>query len=132
MRYADTTGVIIYWNPDYTFLIHISHHVWFNEYNSFISIEDKQSTGSILLQQYTESIFHYSYLLNLIPFELDLISTPFFYTTIITYEIELPPYVNKIGFNILDDEDYKIPYIPDTITNSPAGNQLPAQAKYNV
>ena len=41
------------------------------------------------------------------------------------YEIELPPLGKKVGFNLLDDEDFKIPYITDTIPNSPAGHQLP-------
>ena len=37
-----------------------------------------------------------------------------------------------MGFNLLDDEYFTIPYITDTIPNSPAGNQLPSQAKQNV
>ena len=65
----------------------------------------------------------------MIPCELDLTSTPFSYTTIIIYEIDIPPYGNKFGFNLLDDEYFTIPYITNTIPNSPAGNQLPAQAK---
>ena len=50
----------------------------------------------------------------------------------ITYEIELPPSGNKVGFNLLDDEDIIIPYITDTIPNSPVGHQLPSQAKLDV
>ena len=46
MGYADTTGVIIYWKPYQPFVIHRSHHVWFDEYNSRLSIEDKHTTGS--------------------------------------------------------------------------------------
>ena len=42
----------------------------------------------------------------------------------ITYDIELPPSGKKIGFNLLDDEDFKTPYITDIIPNSPAGHQL--------
>ena len=33
--YEATTVVIIYWNPDQTFVIHIGHHVWFDEYNDY-------------------------------------------------------------------------------------------------
>ena len=29
--YADTTGVILYSNPDQNFVIHRDHHVWFDE-----------------------------------------------------------------------------------------------------
>ena len=47
-------------------------------------------------------------------------------------KIELPPDGKKMGFNSLDDEDFTIPYVIDTIPNSPAGNQLPTQAKKNV
>ena len=32
----------------------------------------------------------------------------------------------------MDDENFKIPYITDTIPNSPAGHQLPTQAKRKV
>ena len=59
-------------------------------------------------------------------------STPFHDTTILTYEIELPPFVNKVGFNLLDDEDFAIPYITDKISNSTSGHQLIAQAKQNL
>ena len=38
MAYAATTGVILYWNPDHPFVIHTSHHVWFDEYNSSLSV----------------------------------------------------------------------------------------------
>ena len=47
----------------------------------------------------------------------------------ITYEIGLPPYGKKLGFNLLDDEDFTILYITYKIPNSPAGHQLPTQAK---
>ena len=48
-------------------------------------------------------------MLNLIPCKLDLTSTPLNDTTVIEYEIELPPYGNKVGFNLMDDEDFTIP-----------------------
>ena len=47
----------------------------------------------------------------------------------IKYEIELPSSRNKVGFNLLDDEYFIIPYITDTISNSPVVHQLSAQAK---
>ena len=132
MGCAPTTGVIIYWKPDQPFIIHISHNVWFDEYNYRLSIEDKNTPGSLLLWQDTEGHIHHSDLLNLITWKLDLTSTPFSDATIITYDIELPPSGNKIGFNLLYDEYFTIPYITDTIPNSPDGHQLPSQAKRNV
>ena len=48
-----------------------------------------------------------------------------------TYDIGLPPSGNKVVYNLLDDEYFTIPYIDDTIPNSPAGHQLPSQAKRN-
>ena len=36
--YEDTTGVTIYWNPYQYFVIHRDNHVWFDEYNSHLSI----------------------------------------------------------------------------------------------
>ena len=36
------------------------------------------------------------------------------------------------GFNLLDDEYFTIPFVTDTIPNSPAGHQVPTQAKQNV
>ena len=49
-----------------------------------------------------------------------------------TYKIELPPSGKKVGFNLLDGDDFKIPYITDTIPNLPDIHQLPAQALKNV
>ena len=99
MKYEANTGVILYWNTDQPFLINRSHHVWFGEYNYCLSIKDKDKPGSLPLEQYLESLIHNSDLLNLIPCELDLKFTPFHDTKIITYELELPPSGNKVGFN---------------------------------
>ena len=98
MGYAVTIGVIIYWKPDQPFIIHRAHQVWFDEYNSHLSIEDKHTPGSLLLSKYNEGHIHDSDLLNLIPCDLDLTSTPFSDETIIAYYIELPHSGNKIGF----------------------------------
>ena len=49
MGYAAATGVISYWKLDQPFIIHRAHHVWFDEYNSSLSIEDKHTPGSLLL-----------------------------------------------------------------------------------
>ena len=88
MRYADTTGVIIYYNLDQTFLMHRYHNVWFDEYNSCLSIEYTHTPSSLLLQQYPESLIHNPELLKLITCELDLTSTPFRDTKILTYGVE--------------------------------------------
>ena len=47
-------------------------------------------------------------------------------------KIDLPPSGSKIGFNLLDNEYFTIPYITDTIPNSTAGHQLLSQAKTKV
>ena len=125
MVYAATTGVIIYRKIDQPFVIHIHHHVWFDGYNSRLSIEDKHTPGYLILCKDPEGPIHESDLLNLIACKLDLTSTPFSDTQIITYGIELPPSVNKVGFNLLDDEYFTITYITDTTPNSPADHQLP-------
>ena len=109
MGYAATTGVILYWKPYQPSIIHGAHHVWFDEYNSRLSIEDKHTPVSLLLLQDPKDHIHNSDLLNLIPCELDLTSNPFRDETIITHDIELPPSGKKIGFNLLDDEDFTIP-----------------------
>ena len=132
MVYAATTEVILYWKPYQHFFFHRDYHAWFDESNFRLSIEDNHTPGSLFLRQYPESHIHDSDLLNLIPCELDLVSTPFCDTTILTYKIELHPYGKRVGFNLLDDEDFKIPYITDTIPNSPSDHQLPAQAKHTV
>ena len=44
---------------------------------------------------------------------------------IIEVKTMLPPAVKKIGFYLLDDEYLTIPYVIDTIQNSPAGHQIP-------
>ena len=85
MAYVDTTGAILYWKTDQPFVIHIAPHVWFVEYISRISTEDKNTPGYLLLQQDPESIIRNSDLLHLIPCEIDLASTSFCDTTILTY-----------------------------------------------
>ena len=64
--------------------------------------------------------------------ELDLTSTQFCDTAILTYEIELPPHVNKVGFNSLHDYYFTILYITDTILNSSACHKLTTQAQQNM
>ena len=49
-----------------------------------------------------------------------------------TYGIELPPSGNKVGFNLLDDDEFTITYITDKVPSLPAIHQLPTQAKRNV
>ena len=132
MGYAANTVVILYWKPDQDFFIHRTHHVWFDEYNSRLSIEDKHATGSLLLRKQHESHTHNSDLLNLILYELDPTSTTFSDTIDITYGIEFPSSGKKVGFNLLYYEDFTIPHITDTIPNSPAGHQLPSQSKLNL
>ena len=58
MGYVATIGVILYWNPDQPFIILRSHHVWFDENNLHLPIEDNHTPGSLLLQQYLESHVH--------------------------------------------------------------------------
>ena len=132
MRNADTTGVVIYWNPDQPFVIHRAYHVCFDEYNYWFLNEYKNAPGSLLHKQDTETHVHNSDLLNWIPSEIGLTYTPFCDTKTLTYEIELPPSENKVGFNLLDDEDITIPCINNTIQTLPAGHQLPTQSKLNV
>ena len=42
---------------------------------------------------------------------------------------ELPPSGKKVGCNLLNDEDFTIPYITNTTPNSPASHQLTAKAR---
>ena len=64
--------------------------------------------------------------------ELDLTPNTFSDTTILTYEIELPPSGKKIGLYVLDDEYFIIPYVIDTIPNSPSSNHLQTWDKKDV
>ena len=68
--------------------IHRSHHVWFDEYNCRLSIEENHNLGYLLLRKDPESHIHNSDLLRLIPCKLDLTYTPFSDTTILAYEID--------------------------------------------
>ena len=87
MGYVAPTGVILYWRPYQPSFIHRDHHVWFDEYNSCLSIEDKQNPDSLLLHKYPESLINNINLLNFIPCELNITSTTFSDTAITTYEI---------------------------------------------
>ena len=92
----------------------------------------KHTPGYLLLREDPESHIHNSDLLNLIPYELDITSTPFFDATILAYDIELPPYGNQISLNLMGDYYFTNPDILDTIRNSPDGYQLMTQAKKNM
>ena len=124
MLYAATTGVILYWKPDKTLVIHRAHNFWFDESNYRLYIEYKHTPISLKIQKYPESCIHNSDLFNLIPCVIDITYTIFSDTTVITYEIELPPSGKKVGFNLLDNKYFTIPYITDTIPNSPDVYQL--------
>ena len=87
MGYSATTGVIIYWKPEKSFSIHITHHDWVKEYNYCLYIEDTHTTSSLILQKYSEGLLHNFGLLNLISCKIDLTSTPIYDTKILTYEI---------------------------------------------
>ena len=50
----------------------------------------------------------------------------------LTYVIELPSTGKKIGFSSLDNEDFTIPHVIDTIPNTTAGHQLPTQAQKSL
>ena len=67
------------------FCIHKTHHDWFDKFNSKLFVEDKHTPRSLILWQYPRISPLTSHLINLIPCELDLTSTPFFNTTILTY-----------------------------------------------
>ena len=75
---------------------------------------------------------HNPYPLNFLPRDLDIKSTTFSDAAIITYEIELPASGKKNCFNLLDDDDFTIPYIIDIIMNPLAGHKLPTQDNNNV
>ena len=60
------------------------------------------------------------------------LSSPFSDAKMITYEIELTTFGNKTVFNLLDKEDFTIPFIIDKITNAPDSHQLVAQVNNNM
>ena len=71
-------------------------------------------------------------MLNFIVCEVHLAFTPFCYTTILKYEIQLTPYGKKSGLDLLDDAYLTAPYIMDSISNSPTSHQLSTQTNKNV
>ena len=66
-------------------------------------------------------------MINFIPCKVDIKSNPFCDTTILSYEIELPFYGNKIGFSLLDAEIFTTPSVIDTIPKTPAIHKLTTQ-----
>ena len=71
-------------------------------------------------------------MLKSISFELYLTSNPFCDAKMMTYETYLPISWEKIGFNLMDDEDFTTSYIIDTIQNSSADHQLTKQDNKNL
>ena len=85
MGYVATTGFILYWKWEEPYYIYIAHNDWFDCYKFSVFTEDEHTTWYLLLQQYPESIIHHLGLGNLVPYELDLTCTPFFYAAIVPY-----------------------------------------------
>ena len=79
MGYDSTTGTIIYWKPEHTCYLHISHHLWFYKYNSQLSTEDNNTPGYLMIKQDQVCIVNNHDQLNFIPCELDIYYTHFLY-----------------------------------------------------
>ena len=45
--------------------------------------------------------------------------------------MELPPQGKKFGINLMDDDDFNIPYIFEMVLDYLVGHQLPDQTKKN-
>ena len=71
-------------------------------------------------------------LVHLVACDLDITSTPFFDSTIITYKIQVTPFGKKIVYNLLNNYNFTILYIIDTLSNSPAGHQLSTKDNNNL
>ena len=74
MGYAATTGVVLYWKPNQPFIIHRAHYVWFDEYNSRLSVTTNTlqvpySFGKILrfvfIIQTSSTWYHMNLILNI-------------------------------------------------------------------
>ena len=104
-----------------------TYSIMFGLMNILLISPQNTSTLQVLysLENITKIIFIIQISSSLIPCKTDVTYTPFCDATIITYEIDLSPSGKKVGFNLLDDEGFTIPYIIDTIPNSPASHQLP-------
>ena len=57
MGYSDHIGVILYLKPYQNFVIYIAHHVWFDEYSSHLSIENKHTPGYLLFDKVLKVVF---------------------------------------------------------------------------
>ena len=68
-------------------MVRISRHAWYDEYNYRLSIEEEHNPDSLPLKKYAESHIHNLDLLNLILCDLDITSTTFSDTTILTCDI---------------------------------------------
>ena len=130
MRCLSTTGVILYRKLNQPYYIHRAHHAWFDEKNSHVSSEENHTPGSLHLQHNSEIIFQRHCIhIDLIPYELELSDTPFTKSTILNSELELPPQGKKFGINLMDDDDFNIPYIFEMVLDYLVGNQLPDHTK---
>ena len=77
MGYDDTTGVILYFNPDQPFLSTDTIMIGLMKIILVYPYKTKHTIGYLLLQQNPEIILHGFYLLDLISFELYITSTHF-------------------------------------------------------
>ena len=141
-----------YWIADKTELIlgdvYLQHVLYYtgNQTNHVISTEniihglmnptpmypmrERTHNMSLHLHHNPEIVLQYHHIhIDLILYELELSDTPFMKSTIIKSELEISPQGKNSGMNLMDNDDFNIPYVVEFVPNFLAGHQFPDKTK---
>eukprot|EP00978_Attheya_sp_CCMP212_P023543 scaffold72435_cov57-Attheya_sp.AAC.1 len=135
MGYANTTKVIIYWDPK-TNTIKRAHHFFVDKFETRVSPHQRHTPGALLLSEAPGG--HYDPI-PLPPDEVrfqissfDIQTSPFPADEMHSFQISIPPKGRHFHIQVGDDQEYHIPFIDRVYVDSPWFNELPPSARRNM
>ena len=122
LKFASTTRVVVYYNPN-TKKLARSSHVYFDELNVGSKSHHNSKFGTELIKTYpkTPDTSQYQYS------DINKQLIPILQHPITTYKIILPDINVTCNLKFYDDDTYSIPYIKSIAPSSYIGKQLPTQ-----
>jgi hypothetical protein len=122
MGYANTTKVIIYWDPK-TNTIKRAHHCFVDEFETRVSPHQSHTPGALLLAEAPGG--HYDPTPpppDKVRFQIssfDIQTSPFPADEMHSFQISIPPQGRRFHIQVGDDQGYHIPFIDRVYVDSP-------------
>jgi hypothetical protein len=135
MGYANTTKVIVYWDPK-TNTIKRAHHCFVDEFETRVSPHQRHTPGALLLAetpggQYDptppppdEIRFQIS--------SFDIQESSFPADEMFSFQVSIPPQGRRFHIQVGDDQEYHIPFLDRVYVDSPWFHEIPPSARRNM